>query len=77
MKRWLDQKADENGIVSYEEYLARAQEFGENVAAFLYYLKTRANNGKGYDCVKYYGLWNEPGGLFPDQIYPQAIIRVI
>ncbi len=67
MKRWLDQKPDEKGIVSYEEYLAKAQEFGENVAAFLYYLKTRANQGKGYACVKYYGLWNEPGGLFPDQ----------
>jgi hypothetical protein len=48
--------------VTYEEYLRDAEEFGENVAVVVYYLKTGANHGKGYDCIKYYSLWNEPSG---------------
>lgn len=67
MKRWMDHKKDDKGIISYDEALGKAQEFGENIATFIYYLKTRANNGKGYECVKYYALWNEPGGGYPDQ----------
>jgi hypothetical protein len=65
LKLWLrpDYYADPNSYpLSYEEYLADAEEFGENLAALLYYLKVQANNGQGYDCVKYYSIWNEPGG---------------
>lgn len=67
MKRWLDHEKDHQGIISYEEALGKAHEFGENFASLIYYLKTKANKGKGYDCVKYYALWNEPGGGYPNQ----------
>ncbi len=67
MKRWLDHEKDENGFITYKEAKLKADEFGENVAALLYYLKTKANNGKGYECIKYYSIWNEPGGGYKDQ----------
>jgi len=60
-QKYLDPKFYETPV-KYEEYAKDADEFGENVAALVYYLKTTANDGKGYDCVKYYALWNEPGG---------------
>jgi hypothetical protein len=61
-KQWINHTLDSNGFVTEIEAQNKAEEFGENIAALLYYLKTEANNGKGYDCVKYYAIWNEPGG---------------
>jgi hypothetical protein len=72
LKTWIDRpvykkkRADSELPVTYAEYLRDAEEFGENVAAVVYYLKTKANNGKGYSCIKYYALWNEPNGGHKD-----------
>lgn len=65
LKTWIRPEfyADVNSYpIDYNDYLADAEEFGENIAALIYYLKTEANNGKGYDCIKYYAVWNEPSG---------------
>lgn len=67
LKPWLKLEAGVDGHITKEEYERKADEFGENVAALLYYLKTRANGGKGYSRVKYYALWNEPGGGYKGQ----------
>lgn len=65
---WMELQKGENDLVSKDEYMSKAREFAENVASFLYYLKTSANRGKGYNCVKYYGLWNESMPDFPMRI---------
>lgn len=71
LKSWLrtEQYADPEFYktpIPYKDYLRDAEEFGENVAALVYYLKTQANGGHGYDCVKYYAIWNEPAGGHTD-----------
>lgn len=57
---YFDNFGYEIGDLTYDKALVMAQEFGEHMAALIYYLKVEANYGLGYDCVKYYGLWNEP-----------------
>lgn len=66
-KSWINHELDPNGHVTKTEAEAKAEEFGENLAALLYYLKTTANNGAPYTCVKYYAIWNEPNGGYPGQ----------
>ncbi len=64
-KSWINHELDPHGYVTRNEAEAKAEEFGENLAALLYYLKTTANNGNPYTCVKYYAIWNEPNGGYP------------
>ncbi|NOZ85937.1 MAG: hypothetical protein GXP49_06680, partial [Deltaproteobacteria bacterium] len=64
-KPWLHPEYYSNPAsypIPYQRFRADAEEFGENLAALVYYLKTKANSGKGYDCVRYWAVWNEPGG---------------
>lgn len=63
---WLDHDRDADGYITEEEMLENAAEFGEYLGALIYYLKTTANNGGPYNCVKYYALWNEPAGMEKD-----------
>lgn len=70
LKDWLqpDYYSNPNSYpIPSDRFKADAAEFGENLAALIYYLKTRANGGQGYQCVKYWAVWNEPGGGHPGQ----------
>jgi hypothetical protein len=49
-------------LIDYNDFVLDADEFGENIAALIYYLKTAANNGNGYECIKYHSIWNEQHG---------------
>lgn len=67
---WIELEEGPDGLVSKEEIWRKADEFGENVAAMLYYMKTEAQQGKGYDCVKYFSIWNESAPGFVTFDYP-------
>lgn len=52
-----------------DDYYDDVNEFGEYIAAILYYLKVEANNGFGYDCIKSYAICNEPGTHWGHRIF--------
>ncbi len=70
LKDWLNPgyySDPDSPPIPFSRFNADAQEFGENLAAMIYYLKTSARQGQGYSCVKFWAAWNEPGGGHPGQ----------